>query len=104
MSETLTVTTCATRAEAKRLARALVKERLAACVTLLPGAVSIYAWKGKVEESAELVLLIKSTSGASRRLEARLKALHAYEVPEVLTFRASGGSAAYLRWIRESVR
>ncbi len=103
MSETLTLTTCRDLRQARRIARALVKERLAACVNVVPGVASIYAWKGKVEEAREALLLVKSTSARAKSLEARIRALHSYELPEIVTLRI-GGSAAYLRWIRENTR
>ena len=104
MKETLTLTTCRDVRQARRLARALVVERLAACVNVLPGVASVYRWKGKVEEGREVLLLIKSTSARAKRLEARVRELHSYELPEILTLKIEGGSAAYLRWIREGVR
>lgn len=104
MRETVTLVTCRDRAEARRIARALVRERLAACVNVVPDVTSIYAWKGKVEEGREALLLIKSRASVSRRLAARVKALHSYSVPEVVTIPIASGSAEYLRWIRESTR
>jgi len=104
MSETVTFVSCGDVRQARAIARALVEERLAACVNVLPGATSVYRWQGKVEESREVLLLIKSTTARARRLEARVKALHAYELPEVLTLKVAGGSAAYLRWLRENAR
>ncbi|HEX7897061.1 MAG TPA: divalent-cation tolerance protein CutA [Planctomycetota bacterium] len=104
MSETLTLVTCRDVRQARRIARALVVERLAACVNVVPGVASIYRWKGKVEEAREALLLVKSTSARARRLEARVKALHTYEVPEVVTLKIDGGGADYLRWLRENAR
>lgn len=102
MKETLTLTTCGDLRRARRLARALVVERLAACVNVVPGLASVYRWKGKVEEGREVLLLIKSTSARAKRLEARLRELHDYDLPEILTVKVDGGGAAYLRWIREN--
>ena len=104
MSETVTFVTCRDVRQARRIARALVGERLAACVNVVPGVASIYRWKGKVEEARETLLLVKSTSARARGLEARVKALHSYEVPEVVTLKIAGGSADYLRWLRENTR
>lgn len=104
MSETVTLTTCADVRQARRIARALVGEKLAACVNVVAGVSSIYRWKGRVEEGREVLLVVKSTSARGRRLEARIRELHSYEVPEVVTLRIAAGSAPYLRWIRESVR
>jgi len=104
MSETVTFVTCRDVRQARRIARALVGERLAACVNVVPGVSSIYRWKGEVEEAREALLLVKSTSARARLLEARVKALHSYETPEVVTLKVAGGSADYLRWLRENAR
>jgi periplasmic divalent cation tolerance protein len=104
MSETVTLVACRDVRQARRIARALVGERLAACVNVVPGVASIYRWKGKVEEAREALLLVKSTSSRAKRLEARVKALHAYDLPELITLKIAGGSADYLRWLRESAR
>jgi periplasmic divalent cation tolerance protein len=87
-------------ATGERLARALVEERLAACVNLLPGVRSIYRWQGRLEDSAEVLLLVKTRADRCAALAARIQALHPYELPEVLELAASGGSAAYLEWVR----
>ena len=104
MSETITFVTCSTGREAKRLARTLVKERLAACVNIVPGVTSVYTWKGRVEQGREVLLIIKSRTALSRRLTARVRKLHSYDCPEVVTLRISSGNPDYLRWIRESTR
>lgn len=86
-----------------RLARTLIEERLAACVNLVPGVQSFYRWQGRLEESAELLLVVKTRADRSAALAARIQALHPYELPEVLELAASGGSTAYLDWVlRES--
>ena len=86
-----------------RLARALVEERLAACVNLVPGVQSFYRWQGRLEEAAELLLVVKTSADRSAALAARIQALHPYELPEVLELAPSGGSTAYLDWLqRES--
>ena len=85
---------------AERLARALVEERLAACVNVVPGVRSFYRWQGAVEAAAELLLVAKTRADRAEALAARVKELHPYELPEVLTLPAAGGSAAYLDWVR----
>ena len=85
---------------AERLARALVEERLAACVNVVPGVRSFYRWQGAVEDAAELLLVAKTRADRAEALAARVKELHPYELPEVLTLPAAGGSAAYLDWVR----
>ena len=102
MKETVTLVTCRDRAQARKIAKALVGERLAACVNVVPGVSSIYAWQGKIEESREVLLVIKSRSAHALKIAARVKALHSYSVPEVIALPVVSGSPAYLRWIRAS--
>ncbi|MBW2269865.1 MAG: divalent-cation tolerance protein CutA [Deltaproteobacteria bacterium] len=85
---------------AESLARALVDERLAACVNVVPGVRSYYRWEGAIQEDAELLLLAKTRADLVEALAARVKELHPYELPEVLGLVAPGGSPAYLDWIR----
>jgi periplasmic divalent cation tolerance protein len=84
------------------LARTLVSERLAACVNLLPGVRSVYRWKDALQDEPETVLWIKTTPERLDVLATRLRALHPYEVPELVVFVPSGGGADYLRWVRAS--
>lgn len=91
--------TCPDADCAARIARALVDERLAACVNLLPGARSVYRWQGEVEQADEVLLLIKTTSARLDALLARMQALHPYELPEVVAVEVAGGLPAYLDWI-----
>ncbi len=85
---------------AARLGRALVEERLAACANLVPGVRSIYRWQGDVREDAEVLLVLKTRTERCAALAARVKDLHPYELPEVLELPATGGSDAYLAWVR----
>jgi len=89
---------------ARRLADALVGERLAACVTAVPGARSTYRWKGKVERAREVVLIVKTRAVLAKRVERRVRELHPYDVPEILAIPVASGEARYLRWIGESTR
>jgi periplasmic divalent cation tolerance protein len=100
----LLLTTIGAETDAPALARTLVEERLAACVNVLPTMTSVYRWKGKVEQDREQQLVIKTTAERVPALEARLRELHPYELPEFLVLTASGGSSAYLAWVGESVR
>ena len=88
--------------EAKTIARFLVEERLAACVSLMPNVQSIYRWQGQVEEAEEVLLIIKSRASLWEALRARVMALHPYDVPELIAFPVSHGNPAYLAWIDES--
>ncbi len=89
---------------ARRIARVLVEERLAACGNVLPGLESIYHWQGKVETAQETLVLFKTTQAAYPALEARLKALHPYEVPEILALPPTAGWPPYLAWVGEAIR
>jgi len=89
---------------ARRLADALVGERLAACATAVPGARSTYRWKGKVERAREVVLIVKTRAALAKRVERRVRELHPYDVPEILAIPVASGEARYLRWIGESTR
>jgi periplasmic divalent cation tolerance protein len=92
-------------ASAEGLARALVGERLAACVNVVPGVRSFYRWEGRVEDAAEWLLVVKTRADRTAALAARVRELHSYELPEVLELAVSGGSAEYLDWVsKESSR
>ncbi len=86
------------------LARQLVEERLAACASLHAEMVSIYRWKGQLEREPERQLVIKTSRDRVAALEARLKALHAYDVPEFLVLPVEGASEAYRAWVVEQTR
>ncbi|MDD5350344.1 MAG: divalent-cation tolerance protein CutA [Chthoniobacteraceae bacterium] len=87
---------------ARRIARTLVEERFAACANVLGGVESVYRWQGKVESAAEVWVLFKTTREAYPRLETRLKALHPYELPEIIALKPDCGLPAYLQWIAEN--
>jgi len=84
---------------AERIAATVVGERLAACVNIVPGLTSIYRWEGQVQRDAELLLLIKTRQAIYPLLESRIRALHPYQVPEIIALPIQAGSAAYLNWI-----
>jgi periplasmic divalent cation tolerance protein len=98
----LVLTTLGADADAQTIARTLVSERLAACVNVLSPMTSVYRWKGNVEVDREQQLVMKTTPERVDALEARLRQLHPYELPEFLVLDASG-SEGYLRWVRESL-
>ena len=83
--------------------RALLDEGFIACGSIVPGVRSIYRWKGKVEESAEVQLILKTTAEKASRCMARLVTLHPYEVPEIIELEPSSVGAPYASWIRESL-
>lgn len=101
MSEFLVVfITAAPGEEAQRLAHALVREKLAACVNRIPGVESTYAWEGRVERDAEDLLMVKTRADLFDRLKARVEALHGYDVPEIIALPVTDGSDGYLEWMR----
>ncbi len=99
----IVMTTVVGPEEATRLGRTLVEERLAACATLLPPVHSIYSWQGKIESSAETLLLLKTDLSQLPALEARLQELHSYQTPEFLVLGIEAGSRSYLQWLRANL-
>jgi periplasmic divalent cation tolerance protein len=89
--------------EAKRIARALVSERLAACANVILGVSSVYWWEGQVQEEQEAMLVIKTTAARVNALETRLVELHPYDVPELLSIPVTGGYPPYLAWVSSEV-
>jgi periplasmic divalent cation tolerance protein len=102
-SVSIVLTTLGKGDDARAIATALVEERLAACVNIVPGVTSVYTWKGSVSQDEEQQLVIKTSTSKVAVLEARLRELHPYETPEFLVIHASGGSESYLAWVAESV-
>ena len=100
----IVLTTIAAEADGAAFARTLVEERLAACVNVLPAMTSVYRWKGQVEQDREQQMVIKTTVDRIPALEARVRELHTYELPEFLVMTADGGAEAYLAWIDDSVQ
>jgi periplasmic divalent cation tolerance protein len=100
----IVVVTCPSVALARKIARAVVGKRLAACVnTLLSPVESVYTWKGKVERAREYLLVIKTTAKCLSALEKEVKRLHSYDVPEFIAVPISEGSEEYLSWLEECV-
>ena len=94
---------CDSEEQAGRIARALVEQRLAACVTILPGARSIYRWKENIEDASEWFLLIKSRRDLFAALRAEIEKLHTYAVPEVIALPVVDGSDTYLGWLDDQL-
>jgi periplasmic divalent cation tolerance protein len=95
--------TCPNVAVGRRIAKELVRRRLAACVNLIPSLESIFWWQGKLDQAREALLVIKTTSERFERLRRAVVELHPYDVPEVLGLPVTAGHAAYLRWVTESL-
>jgi len=91
--------------DAPELAKTLVEEKLAACVNVVPGATSYYVWEGKLEQDAEALLFVKTTAEATDRLCARLREIHPYDVPEIISVEIldDEGNGDYLKWVRDCV-
>ncbi len=104
MSVLICLGTCPDAASADRIATALVEERLAACVNVLPGVRSTYRWEGQVRRDDEVLLVIKTTGDRLAALRERLPLLHPYELPELVAVEATGGLPAYLDWITSETR
>ena len=98
----IVLTTLGVDTDASALARTLVEERLAACVNVLAPMTSTYRWKETIEQDREQQLVIKTTAARVPALEARLRDLHPYELPEFLVLPVTTGSEAYLRWVGEN--
>jgi periplasmic divalent cation tolerance protein len=90
--------------EALRIGRILVEERLAACVNVLDGMTSVYSWKGEVHEDSEAVLIAKTKAALVGPLTDRVKELHSYECPCVVSFPIAAGNPEYLAWIEQETR
>ena len=103
-AEIIVLVTVPSEDEASRIAEALVGERLAACVNILPGVESVYRWEGEINHDRELLLVIKSTGARYAELERRVHQLHSYSTPEVIAVSIGRGSEKYLSWLRDSVR
>lgn len=88
--------------EAKRIANALVREKLAACVNIVPMVSSVYRWKGKIMKDEEALMVIKTKSSLFMKIVKRIKSLHSYAVPEIIELKITKGNKDYLNWITES--
>jgi periplasmic divalent cation tolerance protein len=88
---------------AEQIAGALVVEQLAACVNIIPEMASVYRWKGAIEKDEELLLLIKTSQDMYESLEQRIRALHPYELPEIIAVSIQAGQKDYTKWIENSL-
>jgi periplasmic divalent cation tolerance protein len=99
----IVLTTCGSEEEAERIAQYLVENMLAACVSVIPRIESIYRWQGKVESSAEWLLLIKTIAEKFPEVREAIAELHSYDLPECVAIAIEDGSLEYLAWIGNSV-
>jgi periplasmic divalent cation tolerance protein len=96
--------TCGSTREARKIARALVVQKLAACVNLLPTAIeSVYRWKGQIDSARVFLLIVKTTRQRFAAVQSEICRLHSYDVPEIIALPIVSGSRDYLRWIADSV-
>ncbi|MDE3169022.1 MAG: divalent-cation tolerance protein CutA [Acidobacteriota bacterium] len=101
----IALVTCASRVEARRIARVLVESRLAACVNVIGAPVeSIYTWQGKVETAREFLLLIKTSRKRFAAIESRVRRMHSYDLPEIVAVPIERGSQPYLAWISKTTK
>lgn len=96
--------TAGSREEARKIGKALVISRLAACVNILDNMNSLYMWQGKVQDDSEIVLIAKTTEDRVPQLIEKVKSLHSYECPCIVSIPVSGGNQAFLDWIAEEVK
>ncbi len=99
----IALTSCPDANSADRIATTLVQEKLAACVNQISGVRSTYIWNSELQNDTEVVLVIKTTISKLATVEARIKDLHPYEVPELIAIPVCGGSQDYLDWVRQNV-
>ena len=99
----IVLTTAGSEEEARKIARHLVESRIAACVNIVPQVSSIYRWQGKVEETREWLLVIKTTAAAFEEVRQAITKLHSYDLPECVCLNVEDGAPNYLQWIAESV-
>jgi periplasmic divalent cation tolerance protein len=97
------LSSCPDEAHGRRIAEALVSERLATCVNRVTGMTSTYFWDGRLQDQAEILLIMKTTAARLAELQARLTTLHPYELPELVVLPVAGGNDRYLQWVRTGV-
>ena len=99
----LIMVTCASKEEARKISERLLVKRLVACANVLPKIESRFWWKGKLDSAAELLVTVKTVRSNFKKIEAQIKNLHSYEVPEIIAVPIVSGSRDYLDWISKTV-
>lgn len=103
MKYTVIFITASHEDEAKKIGKTIVEQKIAACVNIVPRIHSIYWWKGKIDESSETLLIVKTVKDNTDKVIELVKQLHSYEVPEVIAIDIAKGNPSYLSWIKDSV-
>lgn len=101
MDEIVVFITASNEDEASKIARALVKERLAGCVNIIKDVRSVYSWQGKIEDESEVLMIAKTQKPLFGSLMMKVKALHSYTIPEIIALPIIEGSEDYLKWLKE---
>jgi len=101
--KTIVFVTCESREQAERIAQSVVTGKLAACVNVVPGIRSCYVWEGKLTWSDEVLLMIKTSRGRFDQLQDRIKEMHTYSVPEIVSVSIEDAFDKYIAWIDSSV-
>jgi periplasmic divalent cation tolerance protein len=102
MGEIIVLMTAPKEEEAARIAKALVENKLAGCVNIIRNVRSIYRWQGKIEDDKEVLLIAKTRNSLFKRLAKKVKELHGYAVPEIISLPVVGGETDYLKWLRQA--
>jgi len=104
MDALLMISTTGSEKEARKIARSLVEERLAACANVSPGVRSFFYWEGRLCQEKEALILIKTVNNKARKIMDKIKKIHSYEVPEIIFFRVDMGEKNYLKWVKKMVK
>ncbi|XP_076867321.1 protein CutA homolog isoform X1 [Brachyhypopomus gauderio] len=94
---------CPTEQTAKDISRHIMEKRMAACVNILPRTSTMYYWKGEIQDTSEILLLVRTRTSVIQKLTDYVKTIHPYDIPEILSFPVEGGSLSYLKWMDEAV-
>ena len=100
----LVITTVSSETEAKKLGQALIENKLAACVNILPSITSIFRWEGKISAETELIIIAKSHQKLFPMIKEMILSIHSYDVPEIISLPISSGSEEYLKWIEQELQ
>jgi len=99
----IVLVTAPSQKTAAGIAKMLVKSRLAACANIIPKVRSIYRWQGKLYDEPEVLMVIKTKKALFRRLAEKVRAIHPYQVPEIISLTITAGDKKYLQWLDETV-